>query len=130
MNKPIEIYFVRDQKTYTDKFGKKPKSDYLLNVNKLIREKLEADFVVPNETQAFLLNYEIGKIIDKVINTKNKKYSRLIYMNYNLDFAVALTTLDFIRNKYTETQFLPFILETEDEFANYRGNEEIKVVSL
>jgi hypothetical protein len=129
MHKPIEIYFTRDQKTYIDKLGKKSKTDYLLNVNKVIREKLEADFVVPNDIQAFMLNYEIGKIIDKVLNTKNRKYTRLIYLNYNLDFAVALTTLDFMRNKYSDIAFTAYIIECDDEFEAYRNNPDITVIS-
>ena len=128
MNKPIEIYFTRDQKTYIDKFGKKSKTDYLLNVNKVIREKLEADFVVPNDIQAFMLNYEIGKIIDKVLNTKNRKYTRLIYLNYNLDFAVALTTLDFMRNKYSDITFTSYIIESDDEFVAHRNHPDITVI--
>lgn len=129
MNKLTEIYFIRDQKSYLDKFGRKQKTDYILNVNKIIREKLDADFVVPNAMQAFLLNYEIGKIINKVLNTKTKKYTRLVYMNYNLDFAVALTMFNFIKNKYPDTTFSAFILESDGEFAKYNDNQQIKIVA-
>jgi len=127
--RPIEIYFIRDQKAYIEKFGKKSKSEYVLNVNKLIREKLESDFVVPNKTQAFLLNYEIRKIIDKVINIKNKKYTRLVYLNYNLDYAVALTALNFLHTTYPDIQFQAYILEQDGEFAAH-STEEIKIVKV
>lgn len=118
MNRPIEIYFVKDLRAYTDRFGKKSKSEYVLNVNKIIREKLEADFVVPNKTQAFLLNYEIRKLIDKVINAKSKKYTRLVYLNHNLDYAVALTTIDFLINTYLTIDFDCSLLDIDNEFQD------------
>lgn len=128
MNRPIEIYFIKDYKQYVDKFGKKSKSEYVLNVNKLIKEKLEADFVIPNKKQAFLLNYEIRKLIDKVINIKNKKYTRLIYQNYNLDYHVALSTLNLLVSTYSDIKFEAFILETDGEFSNHKDEASIKIV--
>ena len=64
-NRILEIIFVKDQKQFIQVLAKKGKSDYLLNVNKIIREKFEQDILVPNKIQSFLINYEIKKLIDK-----------------------------------------------------------------
>jgi hypothetical protein len=128
----IEIYFVRDYKKYVESFGKKAKSEYVLNINKLIHDKLDTDFdfVVPNPIQSFLLNYEIKKLIDKVINIKNKKYTRVIYQNYNLDYNVAASTLKLLQDSYPEITFDPFILEEADhEFSDHKSGP-IKIIEV
>lgn len=127
MNRSIEIYFIKDYKNYVDNFGKKAKSEYVLNINKLIREKMDSDFAVPNKYQSFLLNYEIRKLIDKVINIKNKKYTRVIYQNYNLDYHIAEATLKLLQTFYPQITFEPFILESDNEFESF-ADREIKIV--
>lgn len=57
----INIVFVRDYKSFIIAFDKKDKSDYILNVSKLIKDKFSTKFIVPNKVQSFLLNYEIKK---------------------------------------------------------------------
>ena len=72
----LTIVFVRDYKTFVERFSKKSKSDYVLNINKIVKEKFQTEIFIPNKVQAFLLNYEISKLIDKVIKIKNQKYFR------------------------------------------------------
>ena len=64
----LTIVFVRDYKTFVERFSKKSKSDYVLNINKIVKEKFQTEIFIPNKVQAFLLNYEISKLIDKVID--------------------------------------------------------------
>lgn len=117
----MKIFFIKDQKTYTEKIGKKSKSDYVLNINKVIREKLDADFIVPNRTQAFLLNYEIRKLIDKAINIKNRKYTSLVYLNVNLNQTLVLNAIEFLKATYPAIVFDPIILDPESEFEKTEG---------
>ncbi len=112
----LEILFVRDQKQFINKFCKKAKSDYLLNVNKILKEKFEQDIVVPNKIQAFLINYEIKKLIDKAVNVRNRKYSRIIYVNANLNLTSIINTLEFLNQSYYSVKFFAKVLDPEDEF--------------
>lgn len=114
--RPIEIFFVKDYKTYVELYGKKTKSEYVLNVNKLIREKLGTDYIVPNKTQAFLLNYEIRKLVDKVISSKSKKYTRLVYLNSSMSLTGIMNAIEFLSNTYKIIEFQPHIIDTEQEF--------------
>ncbi len=112
----LEILFVRDQRQFINKFSKKAKSDYLLNVNKILKEKFEQDIVVPNKIQAFLINYEIKKLIDKAVNVRNRKYCRIIYVNANLNLTSIINTLEFLNQSYSTVKFHARVLDPEDEF--------------
>lgn len=101
----INIVFVKDYKSFISVFDKKDKGDYILNVSKLIKDKFNTKFIVPNRVQSFLLNYEIKKLLDKAITVKNEKYSRIIYLNSNLSTATILNTIDFIESEYLEFTF-------------------------
>jgi hypothetical protein len=101
----IEVVFVKDYKSFILAFNKKDKSDYILNVSKLLKDKFSTKFLVPNKVQSFLLNYEIKKLLDKAISVKNEKYSRIIYLNSNLSATSVLNTIDFITNEYSEFSF-------------------------
>jgi hypothetical protein len=93
----VSIVFVKDYKSFILTFNRKDRSDYILNVSKLIKDKFSTKFIVPNKVQSFLLNYEIKKLLDKAINVKNEKYSRII---------------DFITNEYPEFEFSYGIIST------------------
>jgi hypothetical protein len=113
--KELDIVFVRDYKSFIMAFDKKGKTDYILNVSKLIKDKFNAKFIVPNKVQAFLLNYEIRKLLDKAITIKNEKYARIIYLNSNLSSTTVLNTIDFIDNEYfTDFKFKYHLVESED----------------
>jgi hypothetical protein len=108
----VSIVFVKDYKSFILTFNRKDRSDYILNVSKLIKDKFSTKFIVPNKVQSFLLNYEIKKLLDKAINVKNEKYSRIIYLNSNLSESVVLNMIDFITNEYPEFEFSYGIIST------------------
>lgn len=101
----ISIIFVKDYKSFILTFNKKDKSDYILNVSKLIKDKFSTKFIVPNKVQSFLLNYEIKKLLDKAITVKNEKYDRIIYLNSNISSTTILNTIDFISTEYPDFEF-------------------------
>ena len=114
----VSIIFVHEYKNYISAFGKKAKEDYVLNVNKIIKDKFKTKFLVPNKVQSFLLNYEIKKLLDKAINIKNEKYKKVIYLNTNLSASIILNTIDFIENEYDLLEFSFHLVESkkhEDE---------------
>jgi hypothetical protein len=110
----ITIVFVRDYKSFIQVFTKKEKSDYLLNVSKLIKDKFSTKFIVPNKVQSFLLNYEIKKLLDKAITVKNEKYSRIIYLNSNFSKTSVLNTMDFINEEYQNFRFKYYLVDAKD----------------
>lgn len=110
----ITVIFVKDYKSFISAFNKKDKSDYVLNVSKLIKDKFSTKFIIPNKVQSFLLNYEIKKLLDKAINVKNEKYSRLIYLNSNLSITTILNTIDFIEDEYINFKFNYCVIESKD----------------
>jgi len=111
----LQVVFVTDQKQFSQVFHKKGKSDYLLNVNKIMRDKFSHEIVVPNKIQAFLINYEIKKIIDKAINVRNRKYKRIVYINSNLTTNTILNTIDFLAGTYSDVQFDPVLVDFDGE---------------
>ena len=113
----LQIVFVSDQKQFIQYLGKKGKSDYLLNVNKIMREKFGHDIVVPNKIQAFLINYEIKKIIDKAVNVRNRKYKRLIYINSSMSVNMIINTISFLEGTYDNVVFELFIIDPEEDFS-------------
>jgi hypothetical protein len=110
----IEIVFVRDYKSFVQVFKKKEKSDYILNVSKLIKDKFSTKFIVPNKVQSFLLNYEIKKLLDKAITLKNEKYQRVVYLNSTLSKTSLLNTVDFISEEYLDFNFDFTIIDSND----------------
>jgi hypothetical protein len=110
----IEIVFVRDYKSFVQVFKKKEKSDYILNVSKLIKDKFSTKFIVPNKVQSFLLNYEIKKLLDKAITLKNEKYQRVVYLNATLSKTSLLNTVDFISEEYLDFNFDFTIIDSND----------------
>ena len=111
----ISIVFVREYKYFIRVFEKKTREDYILNVSKIIKDKFKSKFIIPNKIQSFLLNYEIKKLLDKAINTKSKKYKRVIYLNSNLSESTLLNTMDFINDEYTDFVFDYSIIENGSE---------------
>jgi len=112
----LTIVFVRDYKTFVEHFSKKCKSDYVLNINKIMKEKFQTEVFIPNKVQAFLLNYEISKLIDKVIKIKNQKYSRLIYLNTELSPTGILNSINFLKTTYGWVEFDFTVIDPDKEF--------------
>jgi hypothetical protein len=110
----IEVVFVREYRGFIGAFSKKSKTDYILNVTKIVKDKFNTRFIVPNKVQSFLLNYEVKKLLDKAIKVKNKKYTRIIYLNANLSISTVLNSIDFINEEYSEIEFTYFIIPAKD----------------
>jgi len=121
----ISIVFVREYKYFIRVFEKKTREDYILNVSKIIKDKFKSKFIVPNKIQSFLLNYEIKKLLDKAINTKSKKYKRVIYLNSNLSESALLNTMDFINDEYADFVFDYSIIENGSEEDPIRDIQEL-----
>lgn len=126
MNRQIEIFFIKDYKAYITMYGKKSKSEYVLNVNKIIKEKIGSDYRVPNKTQAFLLNYEIRKLVDKVIHSKSKKYTRIIYLNSNIGITGIMNAFEFLESTYKTIEFNSTVLDLENEFTEIEKTKIIR----
>ncbi len=127
----VSIVFVREYKSFISAFQKKSKEDYVLNVNKIIKEKFKTKFIVPNKVQSFLVNYEIKKLLDKAINIKNKKYRSVVYLNSNLSASVILNTVSFIEEEYTDLKFTYHLIESgspvEEEIGDIPRIIKIKI---
>lgn len=127
----VSIVFVREYKHYISEFGKKSKEDYVLNINKIIKDKFKTKFIVPNKVQSFLLNYEIKKLLDKAINIKNEKYKKVIYLNTNLSASIILNTMDFIEAEYDSLLFSYTLIESkkheEDPISEINNLHRIKI---
>jgi hypothetical protein len=122
----LQIIFVRDQKLFLQAVQKKGKTDYLLNVNRIIRDKFDQDIVLPNKIQSFLINYEIKKLIDKAVNVRNRKYLRIIYVNPNITPNVILNTVDFLNGAYEDVSFEPRLLDHDPDLVDNPVLETIK----
>lgn len=122
----LQIVFVRDHKLFIQVLQKKGKSDYLLNVNKIIREKFDQDIIFPNKIQSFLINYEIKKLIDKAVNVRNRKYQRIIYVNSSIGPNTVLNTVDFLNGAYEDVKFEPVLIDPDNEFSETLNMKTIK----
>lgn len=127
----VNIVFVREYKNFISAFQKKSKEDYVLNVNKIIKDKFKTKFIVPNKVQSFLLNYEVKKLLDKAINIKNQKYKRIIYLNTNLSTSLMLNTIDFIEDQYDNLSFdYSFVHSKELDELEIKTNNQIKIINI
>lgn len=126
VDRTLEIIFVKDQKQFIQIFTKKQKCDYLLNVNKIIKEKFDQDILVPNKIQSFLINYEIKKLIDKAINVRNRKYNRIIYVNAGLSASNINNTVKFLNTAYSTIDFVPHLIDSDLEIGDLTGVDTIK----
>jgi hypothetical protein len=128
----IEVVFVREYKGFIGAFSKKSKTDYILNVTKIVKDKFNTRFIVPNKVQSFLLNYEVKKLLDKAIKVKNKKYTRIIYLNANLSISTVLNSIDFINEEYSDIVFTYFIIPSKDieEDDDLLSHPKLSLLSL
>jgi hypothetical protein len=112
----FDVIFIKEFKFFIKKFNKKQKEDYLLNVNKIIKDKFNTKFLVPNPVQSFLLNYEIKKLLDKAISIKNEKYNRIILLNSTITLTGINNTIEFLNQEYLDVKFNYVILDPKEEF--------------
>jgi hypothetical protein len=127
----LNVTFIREFRSFTSVHSKKTKEDYILNVNKIIKDKFDSKFIVPNKVQSFLINYEIKKLLDKAVNIKNKKYKNIIYLNSNLSVSLIQNAIEFIEDEYSPIQFKFNFIEPK-EFDNNGLDlvENIEVIKL
>jgi hypothetical protein len=126
----IEVVFVREYKNFIANFSKKEKGDYILNVSKLIKDKFNMKFIIPNKVQSFLLNYEIKKLLDKAIKVKNKKYTTIIYLNSNLSLTSILNTIEFMNSEYSAIEFTFSIIESKEVDPIESIPVELRVINV
>ena len=112
----LDVVFIKEYKFFIKKFEKKQKEDYLLNVNKIIKDKFNTKFLVPNPIQSFLLNYEIKKLLDKVVNIKNEKYNRIVFLNSTITLTGIQNNMEFLDQEYDEVKFKYFIIDPKEDF--------------
>lgn len=129
-NRTVNVVFVKEYRYYIHAFQKKSKEDYVLNVSKIIKEKFNTKFIVPNPVQSFLLNYEIKKLLDKAINIKNQKYSNIIYLNSNITYTSLLNTMQFIGMEYPDVEFTYKFIEYKEQDDTIRSIPELEVIKI
>ena len=131
VDRTLQIIFIREFRSFTAVHSKKSKEDYILNVNKIIKDKFNSKFIVPNKVQSFLINYEIKKLLDKAIYIKNKKYKNIIYLNSNLSITLIENAIQFVEHEYCPIKFEYNLIEPK-EFDNEGLDriKELKIVKL
>lgn len=112
----LDIVFIKEYKFFIKKFEKKQKEDYLLNVNKIIKDKFNTKFLVPNPVQSFLLNYEIKKLLDKAVNIKNEKYNRIVFLNSTITLTGVKNTVEFLDKEYDDVRFNYYMIDPKEDF--------------
>lgn len=112
----LDVIFIKEYKFFIKKFEKKQKEDYLLNVNKIIKDKFNTKFLVPNPVQSFLLNYEIKKLLDKAVNIKNEKYNRIVFLNSTITLTGVKNTIEFLDQEYTDVEFSYYMIDPKEDF--------------
>lgn len=127
----LNIVFIREFKSFTAMYNKKGKNDYILNVNKIIKDKFNSKFIVPNKVQSFLINYEIKKLLDKAIKIKNEKYDNIIYLNSNISISLVRNAMQFISDEYHPIKFKYSLIESkalsDEDFRQVKGLTILKI---
>ena len=86
---------------------------------------------MPNKVQSFLLNYEIRKLLDKAITIKNKKYTRVIYLNNQLTPSSIQNAMYFMESEYTILDLEFLIIKSKhldpDDIPN---DDKLKIINL
>jgi hypothetical protein len=113
-NRELNVIFIREFRSFTSVYSKKGKDDYVLNVNKIIKDKFDSKFIVPNKVQSFLINYEIKKLLDKAIHIKNEKYRNIVYLNSNISISTIRNAMHFIDNEYYPISFTYELIEPKE----------------
>ena len=122
--KSIKVYFTKEHKHIFNKVNKKKKSDYIINVDKLMAEKMQGNLYVMNKIQAFLINHEIKKMLDKAVTISNHKYDTIVYINANMNKSTVLNTQKFLTESYYDKLKFKFtVIDKQDEFVECEGAE-------
>lgn len=130
----INVHLTKAYKHVINKNNRKGKSDYVLNVDKITKEKFECELHVMNNVQAFLLNYEIRKLLDKVITIDNCKYKDVIYVNKNMSVSSIMNLIVSLNKTYKSVIFTyNLYCDLDDDgivnsLNNYKVDIKIKAV--
>jgi hypothetical protein len=124
----LNIVFIREFRSFSSIYSKKSKEDYILNVNKIIKDRFDDRFITPNKVQSFIINYEIKKLLDKAINIKNQKYKNIIYLNSNLSVSLIKNAMDFISEEYYPIYFNYSMIEPKE--FNSAGLDDISELDV
>lgn len=111
--KKLTIIFTRYNKFVFNKYYKKQRFDYTLNIDKIMKNKIGENVLCMNKMQAFLLNYEILRLLNKVVN--DDKYTNIVYVNQNLSLTSILNFKIFLEKSYRNIDFNYTIVYDEDD---------------
>ena len=104
-DRKITVHIVNEYNVVFNKTNKKHKYDYILNVGKIIKSKIDTCSVVLNQIQIWVLNYEIAKLLKKVITASTDKYTDIYYINKNLSSSAVLNLSEFLHVNYKNVKF-------------------------
>ena len=104
-DRKITVHIVNEYNVVFNKTNKKHKYDYILNVGKIIKSKIDTCSVVLNQIQIWVLNYEIAKLLKKVITASTDKYTDIYYINKNLSSSAVLNLSEFVYVNYKNVKF-------------------------
>lgn len=113
-NRKITVHVVGEYNLVFNKNNKKHKYDYVLNVGKILKSKIGTCSVVLNPFQAWVLNYEISKLLKKVISASTDKYTDIYYVNKNVSSSAVLNLSEFLSSNYKDVSF-DYILHMKDK---------------
>lgn len=111
----MEILFSRYNKFVYNKYNKKTKDEYVLNIDKIVKNKMNGTLMVMNKYQAFILNYEIVKLLQKVMNSSTIKYKKIVYVNQDMGVGSILNLKNLVEEKYPDVKFDYKIIYDEDD---------------
>jgi hypothetical protein len=115
--KKIKVHFATSIKHIINKTRLKQRSDYVLSVDLIMRNKMEKMPSVLNSMQLLLLNYEVNKLINKVISSNTTNYTDIMHINSNMSVTSVLNTASLLRSTYKNVNFTFTVyhdLEEED----------------
>jgi intein/homing endonuclease len=110
----MTVHIVSEQKLIFNKDSRKLKSDYVLNIDKILKNKIGTCSVVLNQFQAWVLNYEISKLLKKVIVAGGEKYTDIYYVNKNLSSSAILNLSEFLAKNYDTISF-EYVMHIKDK---------------
>lgn len=105
------VHIARNQKHVTG-IGKDMKGKFVFNVDKIIKSKVDSDVQIMNDMQLFILNYELVRILTKIV--ADGKHTDLLYINKNLSVTSVNNLISMLSKTYKNHVF-DCLLYCEDE---------------
>ena len=113
----INVYFIREYKFFFNKNNKKRSTDYVLNVDRVIEEKMRTTSILFNHVQTFMLNYEIKKLLDKSITITNEKYDNIVYINSRMVSGSVMNVVGHLEKTYPNYRFNYVLLDKDGSLS-------------